>query len=184
MSLSMDRRSLREFQRLLARSDEMTDLGLLKSNSRLLESKFSDLRSSNSLSSEQISEYSARLKTIQQRLTPQIVLPKPKPRFSALQLEEDTEDISKERIKQDEITNDLLRATYKLRENVGKVSTVTATDAEVLSGVAQNMEGIADGAHQTQSKLMEVKSERLGWKVYYWLVLVILTYIVVTFIFL
>jgi hypothetical protein len=180
----MAHRKLREFQRLLARSEDLVDLKLLRANSRLLESKFTELRTDNSFSSDQISRYSAQLQAIQQRLAPQVSLPKPRPIPSRFDPPDEEIDISKERIKQDAITSDLLNLTYRLKENVGKVAVASASDAEVLSEVSDSVEGIATGAEKTQSNFNEVKSERLGWKVYYWLVLVIVTYMIVSFLFL
>jgi hypothetical protein len=184
LCLEMANRKIREFQRLLARSDEIVDVKFLKANSRLLESKFNDLRADGVLSGGQIAEFTTHMKAIQQRLAPQIALPKPKPVPARCDTDDDTADISKERIKQDAITSDLLNLTYQLKDNVGKVALVSASDAEVLTEVVQNVEGIATGAEKTQNQFTEVTGERLGWKVYYWLVLVILTYVLVTFLFL
>jgi hypothetical protein len=74
------RRALREFQRLLWRPGALNDVKLLRMNSRLLDSRFEELRASNSITREQESDFTRRIREIKRRLAPRIASPKPRGR--------------------------------------------------------------------------------------------------------
>jgi hypothetical protein len=180
----MPDRKVREFQRLLVRCEDITDLKILKANLSCLEARFDELRRGNSLPPPDIDDYTSRLKALQQRLTPKVVISPPKTRPVAVDTQADSADLAQERIKQEALTSELLNLTHQLKENVGRVAVAAASDLEVLTEVGANVDGISTGAETTTSELTEVKGERLGWKVYYWLVLVLAAAFVISFLFL
>jgi hypothetical protein len=180
----MPDRKVREFQRLLVCSEHLEDLKILKANLSCLGGRFDKLRSENSLPAPEIDDYTSRLKALHQRLTPRVVLPPPKPHPVLADAQAESVDIAQERIKHEALATELLNFTQDLKESIGRVAVAAASDLEILNEVGENMEGITDRAQITTAHLTEVKGERIGWKAYYWLLLVIFAYVVISFLFL
>jgi hypothetical protein len=124
---------------------------------------------------------SDRIKALVNRVGPKVAVPKPAARVSS-QTEPEI-NVEEHRKRQAEVTDQLMVLTEHLRQRVVQTSVASAADAEVLENVRRQIDSGVDGGSKVNSTVNVVKKENLGWKVYYWLFIVILVYIVVNFIF-
>lgn len=180
-----NQRRIREFLRLLSRSEKLDDLDLLNINITELNKQFSDLAKDNLIDSTKEKEYSAKIQKIQEKMAPKIAPPK-KDRENTKKFVSnvnDEKDIEKERQKHTEITNDILALSNQLKEKVSEVSVKVALDEEVMNTVHDNMQTIVDGAEKTGNQMSTTVSERLGWRIYFQFGFIILVYVIVTIVF-
>ncbi|OHT02363.1 hypothetical protein TRFO_30555 [Tritrichomonas foetus] len=176
-------RKIREFQRLLARSEKISDIEMLKLNVAELSNKFNDLSKEKLITSTQEKEFSNAVQRIQNKLNPKIVAAKkekPKNEFKPQFSQNSEKDIAKERIKHNELANSLLDLSGQLVDRVSKVSVKVAEDEEIMKTVHENMNTISNGANQTQNQMNTTVSERLGWRAYKYLIIVIAVYLLIT----
>lgn len=173
----MSNRRLREFERLLTRTDKLQDAELIKINVAALESQLSILRNDKILSQEQIQNYTRHVAKLQNSIGPKINIPKARAKTQAITNEE--MEIAKERMKHSELTDEMLELTERTKENVIRLTTHIAEDSDILSQVHNDVESIANGADKTTVKFKETKGERLGFfKVYGWLFTIIIIFLV------
>lgn len=179
------KRRIREFQRLLIRSEKLDNHDLLKINITELNKQFGDLVKDNLIASNQEKEYSAQIQKIQDKIAPKIAPPKKNndKKMKNYLPQNDEKDIEKERLKHSEITNDILALSSQLKNKVAEVSVKVAIDEEVLNTVHDNMQTIVDGAQKTGNQMTTTVSERLGWRVYIQFGFIVLVYVIVTIVF-
>lgn len=174
----MSNRRLREFERLLTRTDKLQDPEMIKINVAALESQLSALRNDNILSSEQIQDYARHVSKLQNSIGPKIAAPKPRAKTQAITSEE--MEIAKERMKHGELTDEMLELTEKTKENVIRLSTHIAEDKDILNQVHNDIESISNGAEKTKLQFNQTKGERLGFfKVYGRLITILIIFLIV-----
>lgn len=156
---------------------------MLKMNISVLLSQYESLRKDSLVASADAKKYSDRMQSIQAKLAPKVSKPKPQPRVTPTSMG-DSSEMNKERAKHGELANEMLRLSEQLKSNVADLSIAHAEDAEVQRTVQDSVECISTGSEKNKKEFGTAVSESLGWKVYYWLVIVIIVYILVTFLFL
>ena len=176
----MQQRKLREFERLLVRSERLEDQELLKVNAAAIDAEYSELRKEGVIRKDEEKEYLLRIKKIQNKIGPKIAPVKPKAK-PVVPMKGITDD---ERAKHAQYTDEILELAEQLKRNAGEIAQHTEEDKAVMETVQESVGGVADAAEKNRHQFDEVKSERLGWKVYYQLFIVIVIYIVVSFVFL
>ncbi|KAH0789348.1 hypothetical protein GPJ56_006749 [Histomonas meleagridis] len=177
----MSQRKFKTFQRLLARTEELTDPDCIKENMIVIDKLFNELRNSNIISSQESKEYLTRIKNMQSKIAPKVVAPKPK--SSTVCITPNEIALAQEKHKQSILTDELLRETEKIKQNVIKVGLYTGIDAEVLDNVRDNLENVTNKSEKTNVQMTEVKSERVGWRAYLWLIYIVVVFLLVRFIF-
>jgi uncharacterized phage infection (PIP) family protein YhgE len=178
----MTHREIREFRRLLTRSEAINDEENLKINLAVIHSQFSELQNRHILSSNDEKELSRRVRAIQSKIVPKRVVSE-KTRESKGVKHQAERGVEAELKRHAELTSDLVVLTEKLKETVNETSHVAAADAEVLDAVKDHIASVGEGASKTKKNMDVVKSSRLGWEVYYWFAIVVGVFIVVNFIF-
>ena len=177
----MSQRELKSFQRLIARTEELSDLDSIKENMIMIDRLFNDLRNSNVISSQESKNYLNRIKNIQSKITPKVITPKPKANTVCITHNEIA--LAQEKQKQSILADELLKDTEKIKQNVIKVGVYTGIDAEVLENVRDNLENVTNKSEKTNVQMTEVKNERVGWRAYLWLIQIFVVFFLVRFIF-
>lgn len=176
----MQPRKLREFERLLVRSERLEDQELLKMNAAAIENVYAELRKEGAFERDTEKRYLARIKEIQNKIGPKITAAKPRP-APVVNSASTTED---ELAKHAKYTDEILALSEQLKRNAGEIALQSADDQKVMDDVLKSVDGVATGSEKNRDQFQEVKNERLGWKVYYQLAVVVVIYMVVSFVFL
>ena len=179
----MNQRKIREFERLLDRTDKLTDKNTIKENLVVIEQKLSELRNENLITSEQDAEYFNILTSINQRTSQ--AKEKARPRKTQKIEEQDEEKtLSEEQEKHKQLTKEYLKLTENLKESVAKVGDEMKKDQEAISNVHNIVDKTLNHAEDAQDELDERSKAKLGLRAWIWLIKVILVFALVQFIFL
>ena len=179
----MSQRKIREFERLLDRTDKLIDKNTIRDNLIVIEQKLADLRNENLISSEQDAEYFNILTTINQKISKT----KDKTRQRKTQNfdeQNDEKTLSEEQEKHKQLTKEYLKLTENLKENVAKVGDEMKKDQEAISNVHNIVDKTLNHADDAQNDLDERAKAKLGFKAWIWLFKVIIVFALVQFIFL
>lgn len=176
----MDRK-LKDFQRLVSRTESLNDIESIKENMGEIDKQFNELRNTNALTVTQSNEYYNRISKIQRKLAPGITSNVRKAR--TMEVRHKDIDFDKERQKHDQIAQEILGYTSKIKDNVIKLGVISAEDSEVLSNVHKNVEHANDKSTKTNEEMRVTKNERIGWRAYIWLIKIVVVFFLVRFIF-
>ena len=177
-------RKLREFQRLIFRSKTLQDQELLKINAKVCVSQFDELRQKSVLTKEQERDFQNQIKEIQNKIGPKISVPKTGPKAKQIAPVADEGISADERLNHAKFTEEILILSEKLKQNTAEIALANAEDAEILRTVRDNVEGVSNVADKNMKNFDDVVAQRLGWSVYYKLAIVVVIYMVVSFLFL
>lgn len=178
-----DKKRIREFLRLLSRSENLDDPVLIKSNIAELNRQYTDLFEDNLIPPHKEIEYMGKIRQIQDKLNPKVAPSKVKARIEPNHKENDEESISQERERHQQILTKMLVETSKLNEKAGQISIKQTIDEEILKETSNNLESLNNAAKKTTDHLNVTKSERLGWRTYFEFLFFIGVYIVITIFF-
>lgn len=172
---------LKAFQRLVARTEALSDVDALRENIAVVDSRFNDLRNAGVLSPDDAREYQSRIRRAQRRLAP--AAPAAVRRAKTVEPRRTVGDIEAEQRRHEEIATELIGYTELIRDNVARLSVASKADAEVLEQVQAGVTSAQAGAVRAGSDMRVVKSERVGWRAYLWVANVIAIFLLVRFIF-
>lgn len=176
----MCHRSVREFERLLYRTELLTDTEDIKANIVVVESKLTELRNLNLLTPNQELEYTKTISDINQKIAPKTPIKKKKAK-SMINSEEVS--IAEEKKKQNQLTDEFMKLTEKLKDKVVEVGAALKDDQDVVENVQKSLDKNLLNSENVQGDLDDRISEQIGWKAYRWLAEVVIAYLLISFFF-
>ena len=183
VAFTMNQRKVREFERLLVRTEKLEDYDRIKENMTIIEQRLSELRNEGLINFEQDTDYSNTLALINKRYTQKREKPKTR-KTQNYTIDDEAKVLHEERKKHTELTNEYLKLTESLKESVGKIGVEMRKDRETVSTVHDMMDKTLNSAEDAQDDLDERSKERLGLKAWIWLIKVIVVFALMQLIFL
>lgn len=175
----MNNRNIREFERLLYRTENLNDTDDIKTNVIIIESKLTELRNMNLLNQNQEYEYNRIITSINSKIAPKT----PTKRRKTESINEEEISLAEEKNKQSKLTEEFMKLTEKLKEKVVEVGVALKDDQDVVDNVHKSLDKNVANSENVQTNLDERTKERIGWRAYWWLAKVVIVYLVVSFLF-
>ena len=176
----MTLKEIKDFQRLLNRTEKLEDINQIKENLSYINVNFEKIRS-NSLLKQQIDlNFFKRISILQEKVS------KKKKIEEKIILKEEKKKIfiEEKKKKNNKIKKNILLLANKLKENVTKVKIASQKDNEVLNNVHKSIDSSNTNAEKSLNNLKEAEDRSLGLKPYFWLAIIVLIYLLISFIFL
>jgi len=177
----MSNKEARDFERLLYRTENLSDQTMISENLGFLNSKLESLRTKSVYSNECDKNFMRRINILQEKCREKVEVVPKKALFSPRKAQ--TMGNQTERQKHETITNSIVNLTGQLKENISKVGVAAKVDAEVLKEVHTSISETTEKAQQDHTDIEDTSSKSIGFRAYVWLGTVIVVYLLVSFLF-